>query len=217
MFALLNIILFLFGISDSFDAELNQYLSNRLKEYSNYSYEIISLPSKSEDHNISLDKTRECKLNNGYMYIPVHIQPINGSSTNGYLTLKLKLFKDVYLSAEDMERGTELAEKSFIRTEKDITDLRTKAVGNLTELNNKRAKTRITKGEILSVNMIEEIPDIQIGEQIEAHLINGAVEITFEVKAKQDGYLNEVIRVLADNNRIYKAKVVNHKKVLIVE
>ncbi|MBI9073183.1 MAG: flagellar basal body P-ring formation protein FlgA [Melioribacteraceae bacterium] len=219
MVSIIIAILFMFGLSESFQDNLDAYLNNHLSEYSKYSYEIITLPNNISNLNdgIDLDKSREYKLNNGYMYIPVHIQPKNGKGTNGYITLKLKLYKEVLVSINEIERGIELAESDFIKVYKDVTQLRVEAVYTTEYLSDKRTKVKISKGQVLSKNAFEQIPVIRIGDKITAYIKKGTVEISMDVKAKQDGYRNKIIRVLSDENRIYKAKVESSKKVLIVE
>ncbi|MCA2005582.1 MAG: flagellar basal body P-ring formation chaperone FlgA, partial [Ignavibacterium sp.] len=77
------------------------------------------------------------------------------------------------------------------------------------------AKTNIKAGQIITQDLIEEIPLIQSGSRVTAEYIQGSVIISTEAIARQDGKANETIDILTSSNELLKAKVINSHKVLI--
>ena len=65
--------------------------------------------------------------------------------------------------------------------------------------------------------MIEQIPDIKVGDNIEALYINKSVSINFPVTARTEGVTGDLIRVKNRENHIFKARILNNSTVKIIE
>jgi len=65
--------------------------------------------------------------------------------------------------------------------------------------------------------MIEQIPDVEIGDRVEAIFNNKSVNISFNVTARSEGISGGVIKVKRDDKKIFKARVINNSTVKIIE
>ena len=65
--------------------------------------------------------------------------------------------------------------------------------------------------------MIEKIPDIKVGDRIEAYFINNSVAISFDATSRSEGSVGSIIKIKSDDQRIFKAKVLNNSTVKIIE
>jgi flagella basal body P-ring formation protein FlgA len=65
--------------------------------------------------------------------------------------------------------------------------------------------------------MIEKIPDVKIGDRINAIFTNNSVNISFSVTSRSEGIAGEIVRVKRDDKKIFKAKVINNTTVKIIE
>lgn len=209
---LLNILMFCFA-SDSINSEITEYVIKSLPGYDKYEVKIISLKPKT---GFEIDNTRELSRNSNLVYVPVQYSLKSGSKSNGVITCEVKLFKKVFVAAHDINNGEKISTNDVDVIEYDIAKLNN-VCKSLNELENKRASKYIKKGELLSTNVIEEIPQIFAGQMIVLHSINGMADVQIDAVAQQDGYVDKIIRVKTRDNRLYKAKVIDNKNVLINE
>ena len=99
----------------------------------------------------------------------------------------------------------------------DVTELNNSPVSIKNDLSGYRCKKNLKTGEVLTENDIEKLPVINIGDKITASVVEGNVLIQTEAVSKQDGQVGDIINILTDDNRQFKAKVVDFNNVLIVE
>jgi len=85
------------------------------------------------------------------------------------------------------------------------------------EIINKRSSSFIKKGEVLKLSLTEDLPIISNGDLVVLHSINGLADVQIDVTAQQEGYYDKTIRVKTRSNKLYKAKVIDSKNVLINE
>ena len=65
--------------------------------------------------------------------------------------------------------------------------------------------------------MIEKIPDVKRGTRVNAIFQKGIVNISFTGTARTEGKIGDIIKVKRDDNKIFKAKIINPKQVRIIE
>ncbi|MFA4923752.1 MAG: flagella basal body P-ring formation protein FlgA, partial [Ignavibacteriaceae bacterium] len=70
---------------------------------------------------------------------------------------------------------------------------------------------------ILIREVLEEKPVIQSGDLVKASFINGNVIVSMEANARQEGAVGEIIRVVTQNKKQYRVKVVDSLNVNILE
>lgn len=216
---LISILLLLNGSEKS--SELNTYLASKLTEFKRYEYEIVSIPKSIEsidDQKVVFNKEREFKLNYGLAHIPVKVKVNDKQFTSSYITVRLKLYDDVLVSVKKIKNGSTLSKADFVLEEREITRLRYKPIKSWDKINTYRASRNIRKDVILIEYMAETIPDIEIGDKVYAYSTIGSVTVSFPVTTRQEGRVGEVIRVVRnDDNRMFKAEVVEKGKLKIVE
>lgn len=209
MILLFVILLSVSVFAQNFNAEVKNYLAEQLKGYDKIEFTILN---DSKLNNYKIDHSRELKIKNGTAYLPVKLIDRN-KSTNSILTLQLKLYKQVPVSIREIRRREAIDSDSYTLQSVDVTNLRIAAAGF--NSNSFRAKTNIKAGQIITEDLIEEIPLIQSGSRVTAECIKGSVIISTEAIARQDGKANETIDILTSSNELLKAKVINSQKVLI--
>lgn len=211
MILLLVILIFISASAQNFNSEVEKYLNQKLIGYDKIEYSIIN---DLKQNNYTIDFSRELKVKGNIAYLPVKVFERNKWS-NSILTLQLNLYKLVPVASREINRKEKIDEKSFILQSVDVSTIKSRII-DLSELQKSlRAKTLIKQGEIITQDLIEEIPAIQSGSKVIAECIKGSVVISTEAIARQDGKMNEVINILTSSNELLKAKVINSQKVLI--
>lgn len=211
MILLLVILIFVSASAQNFNFEVEKYLNQKLIGYDKIEYSIIN---DLKQNNYSINLSRELKVKGNIAYLPVKVFERNKWS-NSILTLQLNLYKLVPVASREINRKENIDEKSYTLQSVDVSTIKSRTL-DLSELQKSlRAKSLIKQGEIITQDLIEEIPAIQSGSKVIAECIKGSVVISTEAIARQDGKMNEIINVLTSSNELLKAKVINSQKVLI--
>jgi len=190
--------------------------SQHLKEYNRIEYSIIS-PQNLDLSKCQFDYSRKIKIDGNYAYLPVLLTEKNNNSNNSLITLKLKLFQYVLQSNRPIEKKENLNKNSFTIVEKEVSGLRFEPIDVSADLQNSRAKFRIKENAILQKSMIENIPDVKVGDRVAALFTNNSVNISFPVTARSSGESGSIIKVKRDDKKIFKALVMNNTTVKIIE
>lgn len=214
MILLIKILLPILFLSS--ENSLDKYLAAKLKEYTKFKYEIIA-PKNIELNSIIPDESREFKYENGYGYVPIKFRQNTNSLKHGVLTLKLKLFQKVLVTSKEISRNEEFSYSNLVETEEEITNIYSKPITDLKLAKNYKAKIKIGSDTILQEYMIIKIPDIERNERLTAIYENGNVNISFFAVARTDGSIGDIIKIKDDNNKIFKAKILNKNQVKIIE
>lgn len=211
MFLIFVILLSVSLSAQDFKTEVERYLNQKLNGYDKIEFSILN---DVKQFNFKIDESRELKLKGGTAYLPVKYSDKN-KSVNSILTLQLKLFKLVPVAVKEVKRKEKIDANSYVLRSVDVTSLKYSKAAFVTELNSVRAKSLIKEGQVITKDLIEEIPVIQSGSKIIAECVKGSVVISTEAVARQDGKVNELIDILTTSNELLKAKVINSQKVLI--
>ncbi len=207
-------ILFLFnGSGGNLTTKLKAYLDANIKNVERYEFKLVRKPKAEK---IKIDPSRKFSVSGKYAYVPVIM--LNGKKKiQGYLTVRLKLFKKCYVTTREIKRGENLSPADLIVKIADVTALPKEPVTDLSEIGQFRANKFVKAGEILYKEDIEQIPLIFSGEAVEGRYISGRVMIELRVVAQQNGWKNKVIRVRGPNNKYFSAKVISRNLVLLME
>lgn len=197
-------------------ANISEFLKVQLSEYDKIEYTIIS-PKGIDLSSISLDSSREFKHNGNIAYVPIKQKSNNGNFINSLITLRLRLYKNVLVANRSMRKNEILNKSDFSLKNKEVSSLRFPPICDFEMLESYRCKLKINEKSILQDGMIEKIPDIEIGDRIEALLINNSVTIGFAATSRSEGSVGSVIKIKSDDQKIYKAKVLNNTTVKIIE
>ena len=208
---ILQILLSVFLLSNN--NVIDNYLKDHLKDFKRYEYEI----PKNYTEKIFPDENREFKLEKNYAYMPVNFILNNGEKKQGIVTLKVKLYDDVLVSIRDIKKNEELSISDFQIEEKEITSLRSEPILDFGNIDKYRMRISVSSNTVIETNMIEQIPDIKIGDNLNAVFNKGVVSISFSAVARAEGIVGDIIKIRTDDKKIFKAEIINFNTVKIVE
>lgn len=214
---IINILLsisLLFGASKS-SSNIKTVLKDNLNGIKRFEYKIVS-PKNVDINKIKIDEERELKIEKGYAYLPVIFNP-KKNAQNGIITLKLKLYKDVAVSVNDIKRKETITKYDYKIEEREISSLRGKPIDLNKNFTHLRAKRNIKHGTIISENMFEKIPDVKRGTRVNAIFQKGIVNVSFGATARTEGKVGDIIKIKRNDNKIFKAEIINSKQVRIIE
>lgn len=217
MLSVINILLiFLFGLNNNSDTIISKYLSEKLVNYTKFNYEIVS-PKSIDLNKINIDRSRKFKLNKNYGYLPVNIKSVNGKINKSLITVKLKLFDKVFVAKRKILTNEFLDKSDFTLMEKEVSSLNDHPFSKLNLINHFKARTIIYPESVLENRMIKIIPDIEIGDRVNALYSKGIVNVSFSAVSRSRGVVDDVIKIKRDDNKIFKARVLNNNTVKIIE
>lgn len=208
---ILQILLSVFLLSNN--NVIDNYLKDHLKDFKRFEYEI----PKNYTEKIFPDENREFKLEKNYAYMPVNFILNNGEKKQGIVTLKVKLYDDVLVSIRDIKKNEELSISDFQIEEKEITSLRSEPILDFENIDKYRMRISVSSNTVVEKNMIEQIPDIKIGDNLKAVFNKGVVNISFSAVARAEGIIGDIIKIRTDDKKIFKAEIINFNTVKIVE
>ncbi len=217
MTAIINILfsLLLLG-NNSSSMNIEKILHSQLKGYNKIEYSIIS-PKDINLSSLQFDDKRSIRIEGSRAYLPVVVNGKSNNKKNTVLTLNLKLYKDVLVCNRNLKRKEELSPHDFSIVEKEISNLRFKPTSKDASIELYRMRTNAKENTVLQKTMIEKIPDVKVGDRVEAVFINNSVNINFYVCSRSEGLVGDIIRVKRDDNKLFKAKVINNTTVKIIE
>lgn len=204
-----------FNSNNSFKGELDNYLKKNLSEYQDYKYEIMQLPSSYRK--IELLKPNDFNLSGNMIYVPVQVIDKSGRKFRSILSVKLKLYKNVLVSVKKINRKADLSENDFEYKKEDITRIKGTPVYSINGIKLLRSKVMIKPGDILIKQMTEKIPVINIGDVLNARYVTGNVIVSLKVFSRQEGITGGIITVITSDKKLFKAKVIDSKNVIIIE
>ncbi len=215
MIAALIIILNLFTGNSGFETELQKYV---LKYYSSYEkIEFQITDNLSAVSKIVIDDEREPRLNNNTLLVPVKLISRNKSESKSFITLKVKLYKTVLVANQDIQKGELISNDQFKKELKEVSQLN----GTLFSEDDfpvaTKSKVKIKEGNILLNEMIEKNPDVLPNERLILHAGRNGVDITTEVVSREKGNIGDIIRVVAEQKKIFSAKIIDKYNVLLIE
>ena len=194
--------------------KIDTFLDKRLSQYDKYEYEIIKAPENSEG--LRIIEENELNIKSNIVYLPISF--INdGRSVRSFITLRLKLFRNVFITSKSIERKKSLSKTDFHVTQVDVIQIKGNAFTLFDRLNEYRAKVNINAGTILIDELIETTPVVYAGEKVTASSICRNVLVSTEALSKQDGIMGEIITVITPDKKQFKAKVIDQQNVLIIE
>ena len=214
-YAFLILLTFISRPNENLKKTVEDYLKDNLKQYDKYEYTIVKIPSFEGKYEIR----NETKINlgNSFAYIPVKITRSNSNVIQTYITVRLKLFKNICVAKDLIEPGQAVTDKDAELKLVNVTDLRGTPVESLEHLKGLRSKVKISPGSILLKEFLDEIPVINKGDHITASAIAGNVKISTDAEAKQDGAVGDIIYIATKDKKQFKAKIIDSNNVIIVE
>jgi len=211
---LLILFSFFFVSQNSIENDLRDYLLKRFSDYEKLEFEIASNIKLSSIEGI--DYSREYSVNKNIVTIPIFLKK-NKTTTNSYLSVKIKLYKTVFVADENIDRNEILFNNNFRKELKDISILNGTPITELDNNSGLVSKLYIRQGSILLREMTEGVPDIEINQHVTLHAGKNGVDISLDVTSREKGFIGDVIRVVTPENKILKAKIIDKNNVVIEE
>jgi flagella basal body P-ring formation protein FlgA len=215
MLMMLFYILSIFNSYESLPTEIRAKLESEFNSYKKVEFSVVK--SVKQYKSIVLKEGENINVIGSTAYIPVNVVDRNGKNKRTTLSVRVKIFEDVFVAVENIDKWSKLKSTDFQLVEKEVTSVRGDVVESIGEIIGKRADRYIKKGDVLTSEAIEEMPVVFPDDKLDACSIVGNVKVSFFVFAKQEGTVGDVIRVRNSDNKIYKAEIIDYKNVLIVE
>jgi flagellar basal body P-ring formation protein FlgA len=216
MFGLISILIGLvLGQGQDFNVQLKKYLDEKLNSFAKYEYQIIQAPKNYSRIEISED--RKPRLDKNYFYLPVKIYNQKNYASLSLITIRVKLYKNVFLAAKEIRRNENLSSDLFEVKMEDVSLYGDNVIDVNEDLSGYRSKVLVKSGSVLSEEMIEPIPVISRGDKAFLHTGGAGVDISIDVTARQDGSVGDIISVYSIGNKLYKGKVVDKSNLTLVE
>ncbi len=197
-----------------FEKEIDLYLQSNLTNYVKYEYEVVRMPKDFKE--IKINRNQSFTITGDLAYVPVTVVKKSNDTFNTSIVLKVNLFTFALIANDDIQRNAELNESQFRTAIIDVTKFRDEPILNQ-DLQSLRSKFMIEKDSPLLKNMVEEKPVIQAGDVVWLNTRVGMVNIKMSATARQEGKVDEIIRVKSDDNKLYRAKVLDNNNVLVME
>ncbi|MGK9477078.1 flagellar basal body P-ring formation chaperone FlgA [Melioribacter sp. OK-6-Me] len=213
MLAIFLIILLQLFPEDSFKSKLQNYLSEKLSEYSRFSYKVNGLPINNS--RIEIDDSRQMRISNRYAFLPVQVYDAYNNISNSFITIEIELYKTVLTANRKIKKGEILNADMFDSSEVEITSIKGTPLFKIDEIAGKRSRTDINEGVVVTEEIIEPVPDIYLDSKVTLHVIKGNVDVSVEATARQEGRIGEIIRVITADNKIFKARIIDKKNVIL--
>jgi len=195
---------------------IENYLKQHLKDYKKFEYKIAS-EREITDRKFIFDETRKFKIDRNYAYIPVNYILENGIKSRGIITIKVKLYRDVFVTTRRIYKDEDLSAADFNVEEKEVSALRVDPISSIKNINKFRAKFNLSPKTVIGTNMVEVIPDVKIGDHVHAIYSKGIVNISFDAVARSNGIIGNIIKIKNEEKKIFRAKVISYNTVKIVE
>jgi len=216
MLGLISILIgLIFGQGQNFNAQLKKYLDEKLNSYAKYEYQIIQAPKNYSRIEISDD--RKSRLDKNYFYLPVKIYDNKNFASLSLLTIRVKLYKNVFSASREIKRNENLLPNMFEVKMADVSLYGGNVINVTEDISNYRSRVLVKTGTILSEEIIEPIPAVNKGDKVVLHTGGPGVDVSIDVTARQDGSVGDVISVYSSGNKFYKGKIVDKSNLTLVE
>ena len=148
--------------------------------------------------------------------VKVRIESNGSLVERGQVRLNIRIFERVLVALNRINRHRELQVSDFEIKREEITSLREQPVRSHEAIMGMRAKTSLRLGEVLTSNVLQPVPDIEVGGEVTIIFADAWGEITAPGKALQDGSVGETVRVKNRvSGRIVTGQVRDHKSVSV--
>lgn len=214
MLYLLNIIILFSLNGNDLSDSLKDYLTKQLSMYDSFDYEIVQMPKNYSS--LSIVDGGALTLMRNIVSVPVMMVKEKKKSES-FIKVKLHLYKNVVTVRNKIRSKSNLIVSDFETRTLDVSLLRGTPFTSVEEISSFRTKIALNPGTILVREALESKPVIQSGDLVKASLTNGNVTVTIEANARQEGAPGEIIRVVTQNKKQYKAKIVDSSNVNILE
>lgn len=152
--------------------------------------------------------------------MPLLIEYFNENAPVGRCQARVKIshFAEVLTAVCRIKRGEALAPEQFALQKQNVTSLTEKPLASFASLKNKAALRNISIGQVLLENMLEDIPDIKPGQEIQIKYNSGALSVSVIGVALSKGHIGDTIKVRSkQTGKIIKCVVIDSNSVALAQ
>lgn len=206
--------------SSDFKQTIEEYIYRKLNyKKENLVFEYLNVPEKIvvQSSNAKLIVSDvSSNLLKGNVTIPINVVSENKVLKRVFISLKIRVFDTVFVSKKPINQFQNFTYENVEKKRIEITGYE-EPVKKETEIIGMRANRYITEGKVITANLIENVPIIKNGQQIQIISRVNSVVIKALGVAKEDGRKGEIITVEnTSSGAKLKAKVIDEENVEII-
>jgi flagella basal body P-ring formation protein FlgA len=131
------------------------------------------------------------------------------------IPFKVEIIKDVVITAKDIDLHKVLSADDLVIVSQNV-GLSSSIFYTKDELVGKRVKRMVSKGTLVTSDMVEKPPIIKQGDLVTIVVESSSLRVTVQGKAMENGISGQVIRVINTSSmKEVQAKIVDEKTVKI--
>jgi len=132
------------------------------------------------------------------------------------LRVVLRTFQTVLTAKHDLSRHAVIHHDDVTSVRRETTRLRESAFSSLDAIVGTRTQRYVQRGEMLTEHVLEPIPVVERGEEVNMHFMKENLEIVLPGKAREDGLVGDEIRVKClETGKSFEAEIIDKKTVHI--
>ena len=199
---------------------VKDYLSEKLEldKLIDYKIAIKSLPKMKippNDYNFDFQFKNQLIKKKGNIHLISNVIHQNQIVKKIPIIVEVRTFQNVFSFSSPKHRYERIEINDLKKTVMETT-YKTRIITKLESFSGMRTARYIPAGKIITKSSIEKIPAIRRGEIVSVVIENNNIKIKTKAKARQDGYINEIIKCQKlESHSFFKAKVVASNKVII--
>lgn len=219
----LMLIFLVFAISPAFAGQVEETIVTKIvSEYGLDSghYEIEVLANRLNVTSVTTDELSFRPISNkeplGLFTVLASVTRDGKTISKGQVRVKIHKFEEVYVATDKFSRHDLVKENKLVLKRMEVTSLLQQPVRELGEPDTFRARLLIRKDQILTTNLIEPVPDIEVGHEVTIILNNHLLRITAPGRTLESGSTGDSIRVKNKaTGKIVIARVIDQNSVAV--
>ncbi len=219
----LFIIIILIFVPVRADQDLDSKIIEAVSEY--YALDKITTEVEIRKNYIEIDPEKFDSLSiepltrgepSGLLVLLVKLYDKGKEVEKGQIRVRISHFDQVLVTADKILRNEKITPAHLKRERREVTYLTNKPVVDPDDYLNCRAKKNINMGEIVTTDLIENIPLLNPGEKVNIIYEGTGFQISTRGVVLEDGYPGEVIRVKnSESNKVIACTVMDEETVHI--
>ena len=183
-------------------------------------YEIEHLTDRlfDLDDNTTLTVIRPLSIKEpiGLFSVLAQIDYPDGSGETMQVRLRIRKFAEVVVAKDKFDRNDPIDLSALSVERMDITTVREQPIRSIDELAGLRTTRIVRRGTILTAGMVEAVPDVEAGKDIEIIYQTGLCTITARGTALEPGYKGDLVKVKnAASGKIIHAEIIDNTSVSV--
>jgi len=220
---LLALIFLAFGVIGLTAAEISSVIKDRIISDYNLDTEWYEVELISHRLNVTEVQPEEIELiavSNkeplGLFTVVATVSQDGRTISRGQVRLRIRKFAEVLVATDKISRQERFDKSKLVLKRMEVTSLRQQPVTGFEALENHRARLIIRKDRILSSDLIEPVPDIEVGHEVTIILNDHLLTITAPGRSLQSGSHGDMIRVKNKaTGKMILARVINQNTVKV--